>query len=77
MFRLLLIVKNEVKTLEFGQALVTLLKRAGLKGYAVTAGDLSEEMLTVADEKSPNRTRGADARFFMGKIRSTFRSRRI
>ncbi|MFR2407255.1 MAG: class I SAM-dependent DNA methyltransferase, partial [Eubacterium callanderi] len=51
-FRLLLNAKNEVKSvLEFGCGTGNITSELAQKGYAVTAVDLSEEMLTVADEK--------------------------
>lgn len=67
-FRLLLNAKNEVKNvLEFGCGTGNITSELAQKGYAVTAVDLSEEMLTVADEKIAEQNL-ADVRFFMGDM---------
>lgn len=68
LFRVMLNAKNEVKTiLEFGCGTGNITLELARKGYEITAVDLSENMLTVADEKIEEAGLN-NVRFFMGDM---------
>lgn len=69
-FRILLNAKTEMKrVLEFGCGTGNITCELAKKDFEVTAVDLSEEMLTVADEKA-ERNGLSNVRFFMGDMSS-------
>ncbi len=68
LFRLMLNAKNEVKSiLEFGCGTGNITCEMAKKGYAITAVDISENMLTMADEKAAQQGL-SNVRFFMGDM---------
>lgn len=69
LYRLLLNAPKEVKTiLEFGSGTGNLTTRLAKKGFDMTAVDISEDMLTIADEKADRE--GLDINFYLGDMSS-------
>ncbi len=67
LYRLILNAPIEVKdVLEFGSGTGNITTRLAKKGYDMTAVDISEDMLTIADEKAQNE--GLDITFYLGDM---------